>query len=155
MILKLIGEKYGMNQVFVQCDCGGEILGIYQYEDEADDKNIIYTIFPFCETDKSDKFPPYTFPTKKEFSDFVQCLRNFVVKENEDDNMAIVPDKYLTYKDRMPGVFVACTSSDGELFLMKKFASPDHANKDKKPVWEIALKLEQARDLWEELDKWQ
>ena len=155
MELKLIGRKRRfMNRAFIQCDCGEEILEFVQDKND-EDGSIEYLVVPYCELKNTkDKCSAFMFENKGAFSFFVGELRNFV-NDVDSDSIPVLYDKYLSYRNREPGVlmFMYTNSDDKERFFgVRKYMNPRCVKKGK-PTWEMVIGKTEAKELLEELEK--
>ena len=142
---KLISRNHGYYEyrVFAMCDCSQEIIEFYK-SDECE-----YTIMPHCwYNQKFDKNPAFSFNGEVDFCVFINYLKKFIDGVN-DDEAYIEFDKYLTYKNKMPGVLIMTYNGDS-LFICK-FANIITMSKHKKCVWELVLKKDEVKELVKEL----
>lgn len=149
--MNLIGRKRFDNQVFVQCDCGEEILEFGRtYDEEEGIEYFIYYHGYF--NPKKDNCCGFYFADKGEFSTFLQEMRDCLNNVPKDD-VTISFDKYLTYKNKLPGVLIS-TYDDKGFFSILKYNNPKEAVKAKKCTWEVILRKEQVEELLKELEEW-
>ena len=148
---KLISRnhRYYEHRVFVMCDCSQEIIEFYKSDDGE------YTLMPHCwYNEKLDKNPAFTFNGDVDFKVFIDYLKKFINYNIEyeviEHEAYIELDKYLTYKNKMPGVLIV--TFDNDFLFIGKFANITAALKNKKCVWEIVLRKEEISELIKELE---
>lgn len=148
--MKLVGREKFDNQVFVQCDCGEEILEFCRsYSEEEGTQYFIYYHGYF--NIKKEPCCSFYFTNKGEFSNLLQEMRDYL-NEVPKDNCTVIFDKFLTYKNRLPGVLI--TTYDKSFFTILKYSDPKTAEKAKYCSWEIFLRREQVEELLKELEEW-
>lgn len=148
--MKLINRKRFENQVFVQCDCGEEIIEFCR--DYNEEEGIQYFIlYHGYFNPKKDTCCSFYFTDKGEFAELLQEMRDFL--NNVPKNMCMVLfDKYLTYKNKMPGVLISTYNNN--FFTILKYPDPKTAEKANYCTWEIILRREQVEELLKELEEW-
>lgn len=143
---KLISRNQGyyLYRSFIMCDCSEEIVEFYKDTDGE------YIILPHCWYNrKLDRYSSFCFNGEVDFIIFIKYLKAFLANEINND-VYIELDRYMTYKDKMPGV-LTMTSDDNYLFICK-FANLKTATNPKKCVWEIVLRKEEVEELVKELE---
>lgn len=155
-IVKIIAAERFDYHVFVQCECGEEIIDFFRITTE--ENGVEYCIGAHCNyRDKDDKYGMFTFYDKESFSEFVKQLKHFVDNEEQDAPL-ICYDKYLTYKNKDCGIlYVGYTIKDDKnpgTFAIDKFVSGKKFDKGKRSSWEIVLAYDRAKELYEELENW-
>lgn len=149
--MNLIGRKRFDNQVFVQCDCGEEILEFGRTYDEEEGTEYFIHYHGYFNL-KKDNCCGFYFADKGKFSAFLQEMRDCLNDVPKDD-ATISFDKYLTYKNKLPGVLIS-TYDDKGFFSILKYNNPKEAIKAKKCTWEVILRKEQVKELLKELEEW-
>ena len=148
--MNLIGKKRFDNQVFVQCDCGEEILEFGRDYDEEEGTQYFILYHGYFDP-KKDICCSFYFADKNAFAELLQEMRDYLNKVPK--NMCtVIFDKYLTYKNKMPGVLLA-TYDDYDCFTILKYSDPKTAEKAKHCSWEIILRREQVEELLKELEE--
>lgn len=152
MSVNLIAKEQYSEQLFVQCECGDEVIEFVRNEDEKE--GVDYVILPHLQSANSkDTNPTFCFQSKGEFSDFLETFRN---AKNDIDvrEVGIFFDKYLTYKDKEPGVLVCGYSYDDKVVAIKKYATPKIAQKITACSWELYLTRDDAIKVLDVLENW-
>lgn len=145
------------NQVFVQCACGNEVIEFCKDINDFD-HSVEYFILPFLQNNnKKDKFCAFTFENKGDFSALLDELRCFINGVSKPD-CTVLFDKYLSYKNKFPGVLVVSYSEmeDKEnVFIIRKYIdAKEPSRKRGKFSWEVVLTKEQSIELLAELENW-
>lgn len=104
MTTNFIGTQKYDEQLFVQCDCGDEIIEFIRNVSEKD--GVEYVVLPHLQSaNRKDIYPSFCFVNKEEFSQFLDVLRQ-VRDDIDTPNVKFFLDKYLTHKNKYPGVIV-------------------------------------------------
>ena len=152
--MDLIYRKQFENQIFVQCDCGEEIIEFCRDSTLNEDGSVEYFIRHHGYFNpKIDKYSGFYFATKADLSLLLDEMRDFLNKV-EKNKVEVIFDKYLTYKDKKPGVLVALYDNDFYFFNLIKYPNYKEAIKIGKCSWEIILRKEQVEQLLKELEEW-
>lgn len=152
--MKVIAKESFGKQVFVQCDCIEEIMEICRDYENRDDENSGLEYFIKYYGDRKRKkgeYTSFTFSGEEDFDSFIRKIEAQVYGV-DDGSISIFYDKYLSYKNKRPGVLICLSDICGNIMIVK-FADPRCAEKAK-PTWEIVLKKEQAKQLVEEIRGW-
>ena len=83
----------------------------------------------------------------------LQEMRDFLNNVPKDMCMVLF-DKYLTYKNKLPGVLIVTYDNNSDLFTILKYPNSKIAEKAKSWTWEIILRREQVEELLKELEEW-
>lgn len=152
--MNLIGKKVFENNVFMQCDCGEEIIEFCRDSSISNDNTVEYFIqYHGYFSYKVDKCNSFFFLNKSEFSLFLDEIRDFL-NGVEKNVSAVFFDKYLTYKNKFPGTLIVTYDNSMGYFYIIKYPNPTEAKKAGKCSWEIIIGKEQAKELLEELEEW-
>lgn len=152
--MKLIGCQAFENQVFVQCCCGQEIVEFCRDGNVTDDGSIEYFIRyhgyfnPKVETNYD-----FSFSTKAEFAELISKMKDCLSGLPCNDPMVIL-DKYLTRKNKAPGVLVVVYDANICALSIIKFRDLKAAQKSKKSTWEIVIDKAALNALVQELEEW-
>ena len=147
-----IGTNMYDEQLYVQCDCGDEIIEFVKNNSEED--GVEYVIVPHLQSEnKSDPYPSFCFTNKGEFSEFLEVLKN--ARDNVDSpELGVFFDKYLTHKNKYPGVLVTAYLKKDEMVAMSKYPTPKTAEKIRDASWEMFINRNKAIKVLEILEKW-
>lgn len=147
-----IGTSRYDEQLYVQCDCGDEIIEFVKNNSEED--GVEYVIVPHLQSEnQSDPYPSFCFTNKGEFSEFLEVLNN--ARDNVDSpELGVFFDKYLTHKNKQPGVLVSAYMSDSGTVAMSKYPNPKKAEQVKDSSWEFFMNRNKAIKVLEILEKW-
>lgn len=151
--MKLIGRERFDNQVFVQCDCGEEILEFCREPNPDDNGAIEYFIRYHGWFDrKVDQYCSFYFADKGEFARVLDKMRS-MTSNVDDPTVLIQADKYITYRGKFPGILAAFYDNDLQFFTLIKYPNPKEAGKVGKRSWEFILRREQVEELLRELEE--
>ena len=139
---KLIGRNMFEQSLFVQCDCGEEIVEF------CEDDGEYFLRYHSWYDRRIERYSDFTFSNKSALAEFVDKIRDFIRGILENTSPITLLDKY-SYKNKLPGALVVdytdCYVS------IRRYA---RYNKLNKCTWEILLKKEEAQQLVNELDNW-
>ena len=152
MSSNFIGTSRYDEQLYVQCDCGEEIIEFVKNNSEED--GVEYVIVPHLQSEnKSDPYPSFCFTNKGEFSEFLEVLKN--ARDNVDSpELGVFFDKYLTHKNKHPGVIVTAYLKKDEMVAMSKYPTPKTAEQIRDVSWEFFMNRNKAIKVLEILEKW-
>ena len=152
LTINFIGTQEYDEQLFVQCDCGEEIIEFIRNVSEKD--GVEYVILPHLQSaNKTDTYPSFCFVNKGEFSEFLGVLKQ--AKDDVDvPDVGIFYDKYLTCKNKQPGVLIIGYIKSDKMIAIKKFATPKDALKVKNCSWEMFINRNKAIEILDILEKW-
>ena len=152
----IISNKEFENQLFVQCECGEEIIEFCRDSKLSEDGSVEYFIrYHGYFNPKVDSNPWFTFCSKNEFSYFLSELKRFIDGNSNSGNVSVLRDKYLTYKNKLSGILIFMPDKDGDFFLITKYPKKFKriAGTDK-CSWGIVINKETAEKVLEELSEW-
>ena len=147
--MNLINKKRFDNQVFVQCDCGEEILEFCRDYDEEEGTQYFILYHGYFDP-KKETCCSFYFSDKGAFAELLQEMRDFLNNVPKDECMVLF-DKFLTYKNKLPGVLLA--TYDNNFLTILKYPEPKTAEKANYCSWEIVLRREQVEELLKELEE--
>lgn len=147
-----IGTNRYDEQLYVQCDCGDEIIEFVKNNSEED--GVEYVIIPHLHSEnKSDPYPSFCFTNKGEFSEFLEVLKN--ARDNVDSpELGVFFDKYLTHKNKYPGVLVTAYLKKDEMVAMSKYPTPKTAEQIRDVSWEMFINRNKAIKILDILENW-
>ena len=147
-----IGTQKYDEQLFVQCDCGDEIIEFIRNVSEKD--GVEYVVLPHLQSaNRKDIYPSFCFVNKEEFSQFLDVLRQ-VRDDIDTPNVKFFLDKYLTHKNKYPGVIVVGYIKQDKMLAIKKYATPKDALKVKNCSWELFINRDKAIEVLNVLEQW-
>lgn len=152
MTTNFIGTQKYDEQLFVQCDCGDEIIEFIRNVSEKD--GVEYVVLPHLQSaNRKDIYPSFCFVNKEEFSQFLDVLRQ-VRDDIDTPNVKFFLDKYLTHKNKYPGVIVVGYIKQDKMLAIKKYATPKDALKVKNCSWELFINRDKAIEVLNVLEQW-